>query len=84
EDVDARVVVGDENIDTYDWRPVWFDSFLAYCAEENLPVDFVSTHPYPTDWALDAHGQGQKLTRGKDATPVDLALLRDLVAKSPY
>ncbi|MFJ4413366.1 beta-xylosidase [Streptomyces sp. NPDC088925] len=84
ENVDARVVVGDEDIDTYDWRPVWFDSFLAYCAEEGLPVDFVSTHPYPTDWALDEHGQGQKLTRGKDATPVDLALLRDLVAKSAY
>ncbi|MFE9252437.1 beta-xylosidase [Streptomyces sp. NPDC007088] len=84
EDVDARIVAGREDIDELDWRPVWMDAFLAFCAERGLPVDFVSTHPYPTDWALDEHGQGEKLTRGKDATPTDLALLRELIAKSPY
>ena len=27
----------------------WIDDFLAFCAEQKLPVDFVSTHHYPTD-----------------------------------
>ncbi|MEV4759594.1 hypothetical protein AB0J86_31480 [Micromonospora sp. NPDC049559] len=72
------------DIDTLDWRPVWLDAFLDFCAGESLPVDFVSTHPYPTDWALDEHGQGEKLTRGVDATPTDLALLRRIVAAGPY
>ncbi|PVE09247.1 GH39 family glycosyl hydrolase [Streptomyces scopuliridis] len=84
EDVSRRIVAGRDDIDDLEWRPVWMEAFLDYCAGEGLPVDFVSTHPYPTDWALDEHGQGEKLTRGKDATPVDLALLRDLIAKSPY
>ncbi|MEN3305305.1 MAG: xylan 1,4-beta-xylosidase [Micromonosporaceae bacterium] len=84
EDVARRMVVGDQDIDTLAWHPVWVKEFLAFCHRERLPVDFVSTHPYPTDWALDEHGQGQKLTRGVAATPTDLALLRGLVATSPY
>ncbi|MEP6938133.1 MAG: glycosyl hydrolase [Rudaea sp.] len=27
----------------------WIDDFLAFCSEQSLPVDFVSTHHYPTD-----------------------------------
>lgn len=84
EDLDQRIVVTDEDIDKLSWHPVWVDAFLAFCHREGLPVDFVSTHPYPTDSALDEHGQGQRLTRGVDATPIDLALLRRLVADSPY
>ncbi|MGW1209245.1 GH39 family glycosyl hydrolase [Streptomyces sp. NPDC002499] len=84
ENVDLRIVAGRDDIDELEWRPVWVEEFLAFCAVEELPVDFVSTHPYPTDWALDEHGQGEKLTRGKNATPTDLRLLRDLVAKSPF
>ncbi len=84
EDVDLRITAGRDDIDSLEWRPVWVEAFLDFCAREDLPVDFVSTHPYPTDWALDEHGQGEKLTRSKDATPQDLALLRDMVAKSPF
>jgi xylan 1,4-beta-xylosidase len=84
EDVAARLVVDGRDLDTLDWYPVWVDAFLGFCRREGLPVDFVSTHPYPTDWALDEHGQGQKLTRGVDATPQDLARLRRIVAASPF
>jgi xylan 1,4-beta-xylosidase len=83
EDVGARIVAGVE-LDTLAWHPVWVTEFLDFCDREGLPVDFVSTHPYPTDWALDEHGQGEKLTRGVDATPTDLALLRGIVAAGPY
>lgn len=27
----------------------WIDAFIAFCAESDLPVDFISTHHYPTD-----------------------------------
>jgi xylan 1,4-beta-xylosidase len=84
EDIASRLVVDDQNIDALAWHPVWVVEFLDFCHREGLPVDFVSTHPYPTDWALDAHGQGQKLTRGADATPTDLALLRKIVSAGPY
>jgi xylan 1,4-beta-xylosidase len=83
EDVSARIVAGGD-LDALTWHPVWVTDFLAFCHRERLPVDFVSTHPYPTDWALDEHGRGEKLTRGVDATPTDLALLRKLVTAGPY
>ena len=83
EDVSAQIGPG-ADLDALTWRPVWLDEFLAFCARERLPVDFVSCHPYPTDWALDEHGRGEKLTRGVDATPIDLALLRAVVAAGPY
>jgi xylan 1,4-beta-xylosidase len=27
----------------------WIDDFIAHCAKNQLPVDFISTHHYPTD-----------------------------------
>ncbi len=66
------------------WRPVWLKEFMAYCAEQKVPVDFFSTHPYPTDWALDEAGQGHMLTRQVDATRNDLRLLRNIVDASPF
>ncbi|MFZ4895426.1 GH39 family glycosyl hydrolase [Plantibacter sp. Mn2098] len=78
------VVLEAEDLDALDWKPVWLADFLVYCHERSLPVDFVSCHPYPTDWALDEHNQGRKLTRGVDATPTDLRTLRALVDASPY
>jgi xylan 1,4-beta-xylosidase len=27
----------------------WIDDFLAFCKKNDLPVDFISTHHYPTD-----------------------------------
>jgi xylan 1,4-beta-xylosidase len=73
-----------EDIDVLDWRPVWVEDFLAFCAQNSLPVDFVSAHPYPTDWALDEHGTGRRLARGVGATPRDMALLRSIVRESAY
>jgi xylan 1,4-beta-xylosidase len=78
------MVLEAQDLDALDWKPVWMESFLDFCRAQALPVDFVSCHPYPTDWALDEHGQGRKSTRGVDATPRDLARLREMVAASPY
>jgi xylan 1,4-beta-xylosidase len=72
------------DLDLLDWRPVWLEAFLAFCQRRSLPVDFVSCHPYPTDWALDEHGTGCGRSRGVDATPRDLALLRQMVEASAF
>lgn len=79
-----ELVLSTNDIDALDWQPVWLREFLAFCDREQLPVDFVSCHPYPTDWALDAKGETVKNTRAADATKKDLALLRRLVDAGPF
>ena len=79
-----RTVLEAADLDALDWQPVWVSHFLKFCAENRLPVDFVSAHPYPTDWALDDHGQFKRSTRGVSATPRDLAMLRKIVDASMY
>ncbi|GGK91014.1 beta-xylosidase [Sphaerisporangium melleum] len=72
------------DVDALDWRPVWIEEFIAWCAERDLPIDFISTHTYPTDFAFGADGEAVPITRYADATFDDLTLLRELVNKSPY
>lgn len=47
-------------------------------------MDFISCHPYPTDWALDSNGSQSRRVRNLEATPNDLALVRKIVSKSSY
>lgn len=85
EDLSAHKTVTDaEDLDALTWKPVWLEDFLGFCKDNALPVDFISTHPYPTDWAFDEHGTGMKLTRGVGATPTDLELLRNMMDESPF
>jgi xylan 1,4-beta-xylosidase len=48
----------------------WLPEFLAFCSEENAPVDFVSTHIYPGDSQKPLFGPDVKLpmseVRGTD------------------
>lgn len=66
------------------WKPVWIEEFITYCAEHDLPVDFLSTHLYPTDFAFDSQGVGRPISRYRDATRDDLDVMRDVIAASPY
>lgn len=79
-----KVVTTAKDLDALDWKPVWMMDFLKFCEVNKLPVDFISCHPYPTDWAFDEHGTGTKLTRGVGATPADLALLRQIIDESAF
>ena len=79
-----KLVTTSKDLDALDWKPVWLKDFLTFCDANDLPVDFITTHPYPTDWAFDEHGTGMKLTRGVGATPRDLALLRKIIDESPF
>ncbi len=66
-----------------EWRGVWIREFLAFCEQENLPVDFVSTHPYPTDIPF-GHDVDGMLTRPVDSTLRDLQWLRSIVNQSTF
>lgn len=70
--------------DSLDWQPVWIHEFLAWCAARQLPVDFVSTHLYPTDYAADSAGNGNAISRHVDATQHDLAQMRRIITEGPY
>lgn len=66
------------------WKPVWINEFIAYCAERSVAVDFLSAHLYPTDFAFDTQGVGRAISRQRDATRNDLAVMRQIIAESPY
>lgn len=70
--------------DRLSWRGVWIEEFLDFCAREGLPVDFVSAHPYPMDWAGDGHGGMRNYFRSVTALRDDLAWLRRTVAASAF
>lgn len=74
-----------EIINQQEWRGVWIEDFLAYCEKEGLPVDFVSTHAYPTDYALDPEsGRGRGAVRYVHSLRDDLTWLRKVIAQSCY
>ena len=66
------------------WKGTWIEDFLAYCAANRLPLDFLSTHPYPTDYGLDNKGEISGRSRPVDSTRQDLEWLRRTVDASPY
>ena len=62
----------------------WIEDFLAYCAQENLPVDFVSSHPYPTSYPIDSAGDQLEISRPVTSTYEDIQWLRSAMAKTRY
>lgn len=68
------------DLESLPWHPIWIEDFLSYCHQNRLPVDFVSTHPYPMDF----EAAGRKMHRSVNSTRDDLRLLRKLVNASDY
>jgi xylan 1,4-beta-xylosidase len=67
------------------YKPEWIEDFLAFCHKEKLPVDFVSTHPYPTDFPFDDNTKTHKcVVRDRMATFNDLTVLRKMVDASQF
>ncbi len=71
-------------IDDVEYHGVWIEDFLEYCEKENLPVDFISTHPYPSNFAIYDDGNGDCVTRKKEALIEDLNWLQDALQKSAF
>jgi xylan 1,4-beta-xylosidase len=76
----------EKDLDELEWKGAWIEDFLAFTTENNLPVDFVSTHPYPTDWALDSSDSSQLKGRVREqlAPYRDCTWLKEVVSKSAY
>lgn len=67
------------------YQATWVEEFMDFCARHHLPADFISTHPYPTDFPIDdATQKHRRVVRGPDATYEDLRRLRRLVDASPF
>ena len=53
----------------------WIDAFLSYCATNNAPVDFVSTHLYAGDDQKQIFGEAGRYKQ-TDVIPAALAMVR--------
>lgn len=84
EDVSKQTTLHVKDLNSLQWKGVWIEDFLKFCQREKAPVDFLSTHPYPTDFALDGHGRYQGRTRSVNATRDDLRWLRRTVDDSSF
>ena len=74
-----------DNINDLEWKGAWIEDFLKYCEKENLPVDFVSTHPYPTDYPFNpTTGKGKDFSRYVNSTKDDIEWLNKVIVKSTY
>lgn len=72
-------------INTKKWEGVWIEDFLRYCEKEKLPVDFLSTHPYPTDYALDPEtGRSKDAIRYIHSLSDDINWVKTALANSKY
>lgn len=72
-------------INKQQWKGSWIEDFIAFCEKENLPLDFISTHPYPTDYALDPEsGRSKDAIRYVYSLHDDMDWLKEQLAKSKY
>ncbi|MBI2513382.1 MAG: glycoside hydrolase [Opitutae bacterium] len=64
----------------------WIDETLAFCAEQKVPLDFVSTHSYATmSGYLDETGNaGTVLSSDRDAITSGVRRVRAKIDASPY
>jgi xylan 1,4-beta-xylosidase len=73
-----------EDFENIQCKGPWIEDFLAYCEKENLSVDFVSSHPYPTTYPFDEQKNYFEMSRPVNCTYKDISWLRDVVKKSKF
>ncbi|GHV66996.1 hypothetical protein AGMMS49928_03010 [Spirochaetia bacterium] len=61
----------------------FMERFLSSCAEQNIPVDFVSAHPYPAIY-FEENNKLHEVFLDSGATKNDALWLHDLVQNSAY
>jgi xylan 1,4-beta-xylosidase len=84
-DNNKSVFYSQDKINQQQWEAPWIVDFLKFCEKENLPVDFISSHPYPTDYALDPDtGRGKDAVRYVNSLHDDVTWLRKQIANSRY
>lgn len=66
-------------------KTMWVGELLAFCAEQNLPLDFISTHHYCVDAALvQGVPEGPMHYRGVGAMKSDVERVRAQIAASAF
>lgn len=76
---------GPEEVNKQQWKAPWIKEFLEFCHSGDIPLDFLSSHPYPMDASLDPeHGDYVRTYRYIHATRDDVRYLRETVDASPY
>lgn len=74
-----------DQINKQQWKGVWIEEFIDYCAKNKLPIDFISCHAYPTDYALDPVSKhGRDAIRYVHSVRDDLNWARNIIKQSPY
>jgi xylan 1,4-beta-xylosidase len=76
--VDSRLRVGGPATA----QAAWVDRFIRHCAENHVPVDFVSTHVYGNDSAKDVFGSSEAIPRTQMVCRA-ARKVHDQVAQSP-
>jgi xylan 1,4-beta-xylosidase len=61
----------------------WVPEFLAFCGQNNLPVDFVSTHLYPGDDQKPIFGEANKYAQN-DVIPKAMEMVRAQIDATRY
>ncbi len=84
EDTSKHMTHKTEDLDSLSWKGVWIEDFLNFCEKKGLPVDFVSTHPYPTDFALDGQQHMKGSSRHVNSLRDDMQWLKNRVEQSAY
>lgn len=77
--VDPTLKVGGPSTSRVQWLP----QFLTYCAENSLPVDFVSTHVYAGDDQKKLFGQKGLYTQNQ-VVPAAMKMAREQLDASPF
>jgi xylan 1,4-beta-xylosidase len=62
-------------------QAVWVDEFIAYCRQEHVPFDFVSTHIYGNEDPVNVFGRSMEIPR-KDMVARAIQKVHDQVAQS--
>jgi xylan 1,4-beta-xylosidase len=64
----------------------WIDETLAFCAEQKVPLDFISTHTYATmSGYLDEQGNaGTVFAPDRDAITAGVRRVREKIDRSPF
>ncbi|HEY8993699.1 MAG TPA: hypothetical protein VIM71_03360 [Lacunisphaera sp.] len=64
----------------------WIDEMLAFCAEQHVPLNFISTHSYATQSGyLDEHGtMGTVFSPDRDAITAGVRRVKDKIRRSSF
>ena len=77
--VSSRLLIGGPSTA----QAAWVAAFLEHCKQNNIPVDFASTHVYANDTAKDVFGTDEQIPRDKMVCRA-VSKVHNEIAASPF